>query len=210
MLLVFHNVCIWSPESPLPVRASPVALVHLFLKEREGLQNAVSQWRHFLSDLSAFAAQLPFFRPRLAFMALTACTTSLPPSSAKAVAVFKILPLAINCSFRSFQSNRITQQTFLLFACFNSFDNGYEVYCGEQFCPGKRDRSDFFMCNLSSISLGKVSSAEPFLKRGEKRKGKKNCFRNMVTSSPRKKNSIFWPTICLKSTYRSFLRHHQT
>lgn len=80
MLLVFHNVCIWSPESPLPVRASPGALVHLFLKEREELQNAISQWRHFLSNLSAFAAQLPFFRLRLAFMALTACTTSLPPA----------------------------------------------------------------------------------------------------------------------------------
>lgn len=163
MLLVFHNVCIWSPESPLPVRASPGALVHLFLKEWEELQNAISQWRHFLSDLSAFAAQLPFFRLRLAFMALTA-RTSLPPSSAKAVIVFKRLPVAINCDFRFFESTRVTRQTFLRFACFNSFDNRYEAYCQEQVCPGKRERSDFSTCHLSSVSMGKVSCAEPFLK----------------------------------------------
>lgn len=173
MLLVFHNVCIWSPESPLPVRASPGALVHLFLKEREELQNAISQWRHFLSNLSAFAAQLPFFRLRLAFMALTACTTPLPPGSAHAVAVFKRLLLALHCDFGCFRSAGGTRQAFLLFACFNSFANRYKGHCREQFCPGKRERADFFVCHLSSTSLGKGSSAEPFLNRGERRQAKR-------------------------------------
>lgn len=192
MLLVFHNVCIWSPESPLPVRASPGALVHLFLKEWEELQNAISQWRYFLSDLSAFAAQLPFFRLRLAFMALTARTTFLPPSSAKAVVVFKRLPVAINCDFRFFESTGVTQQTFLQFACFNSFDNRYEAYCQEQVCPGKRERSDFSTCHLSSVSVGKVSCAEPFLKEWSRGR-QQGLFRAPATRSPRWKSSISWP-----------------
>lgn len=194
MLLVFHNVCIWSPESPLPVRASPGALVHLFLKEWEELQNAISQWRHFMSDLSAFTAQLPFFRLRLAFTALTARTTSLPPSSAKAVVVFKRLRVAINCDFRFFESTGVTQQTFLQFACFNSFDNRYEAYCQEQVCPGKRERSDFSTCHLSGVSVGKVSCAEPFPK--ERSRGRQQgLFRAPATRSPGRKSSISWPAV---------------
>lgn len=41
---------------------------------------------------------------------------------------------------------------------------------------GKGIDQIFFVCNLSSISLGKVSSVEPFLKRGGKKTGEKELF----------------------------------